>query len=733
MAVIIPMPRNGQFLFLAVGWIAGLMLAPLAQAQGPAAPESVFISVRNPITSQEFSRVKSATETACRRYRDALKKEEGQAPRRLKIVYDFNPDNQPANTALPGPCQDLAEYLRSVTDAITIAFVHGEVTRHSVLPVIACHELVMASGENVKLGNVLPDDADQLPPETFYANPRVLFYKQTAEQRGYSPAIILKMLSRDMEVLKGLRADGSVCYVDRRQPKEGGAVSVSNDPVVPAGAAGFYAPAQAERFGLCKRRLETRQEVAEAYQMPASSLREDLLQGRAPVVWSVEVRGAFTRPLLDRVRRRIDRARGQHANFIILKLSCGGGDPVVAQDLAEYLRNLKDNSGRNPVMSVAYVTPDAHDYALFVALGCTDIVMDKNAHLGGFEQVADAELLARSLEQLAAQRDYPPLLVRALIDPKVTVYRVRNRNGERRFVRGEELAELNRAGGKWEADGPNPVKEEGKLLLLDAPRAVELGLARHVVDGPDQIYEKYGLEKSAARQATGDWFEAFAGFLRNRLVSAILVMVGVTCLILALKMPGVGVPEVVAVLCFVLFFWAHAQLAFIWLAVLLFLLGLVFIATEIFVTPGVIVPGIAGVVMVLAGLGLATLERWPQTESEWVSTFGNVGQFGLAFVGALFAAVGVARYLPHIPYANRLVLAPPGERMEDATEVTPPASSLTALLGAIGIAATPLRPSGMVRFGEDFVDVVAEGSYVAPGSRVQVIEVEGNRVVVKEV
>ena len=56
-----------------------------------------------------------------------------------------------------------------------------------------------------------------------------------------------------------------------------------------------------------------------------------------------------------------------------------------------------------------------------------------------------------------------------------------------------------------------------------------------------------------------------------------------------------------------------------------------------------------------------------------------------------------------------------------------------ALLGAIGVAATPLRPSGKAQIGDDFLDVVAEGDYVAPGSRVQVIEIEGNRVVVKEV
>ena len=56
-----------------------------------------------------------------------------------------------------------------------------------------------------------------------------------------------------------------------------------------------------------------------------------------------------------------------------------------------------------------------------------------------------------------------------------------------------------------------------------------------------------------------------------------------------------------------------------------------------------------------------------------------------------------------------------------------------ALLGAIGVAATTLRPAGKARFGDEYLDVIAEGDYVNPGSRVQVIEIEGNRIVVKEV
>jgi membrane-bound serine protease (ClpP class) len=99
----------------------------------------------------------------------------------------------------------------------------------------------------------------------------------------------------------------------------------------------------------------------------------------------------------------------------------------------------------------------------------------------------------------------------------------------------------------------------------------------------------------------------------------------------------------------------------------------------------------------------------------------------------------LAWYLPHIPYASRLVLKPPSDDEENVeagemTEGRPTVGpEVLALLGAIGVAMTPLRPAGMVRFGEQFVDVVAEGSFVPAGNRVQVVEIEGNRIVVKEV
>ena len=41
---------------------------------------------------------------------------------------------------------------------------------------------------------------------------------------------------------------------------------------------------------------------------------------------------------------------------------------------------------------------------------------------------------------------------------------------------------------------------------------------------------------------------------------------------------------------------------------------------------------ISGVALIIAGLGLATLERMPQRESEWVDAVTTLGRFGFGWV-----------------------------------------------------------------------------------------------------
>ena len=135
-----------------------------------------------------------------------------------------------------------------------------------------------------RLGNALRGEAGK----PLAADQRQ-FYRDVAERGGrYAPAVVLKMLDKDMELLEGMRK-GAAWYFDARQEKQEVAQGVlvsKRVPVVPAGAAGLYSAKEAQQFGLCQLIKESRQDVAEAYQLPASSLREDPLLKRCGVNFS---------------------------------------------------------------------------------------------------------------------------------------------------------------------------------------------------------------------------------------------------------------------------------------------------------------------------------------------------------------------------------------------------------------------------------------------------------------
>jgi membrane-bound ClpP family serine protease len=699
-----------------------------AEEQG----DGLFITVRNPIDTKVVNRVLSST----RRFLDRADH------RGLKIVYDFNPDGFASNSTDYGTCRDLAEAILKLQDITTIAFVHNDVTGHTVLPVLACKEIVMSP--RAKLGDAMRGQSDPLEED------KLVFYKRVAKGRGRYPAIVLKMVDRDLEVFEGRLRNGDTWYIDKREEAEEikkGFVLSQREPVLKAGAVKLYDVAEADKYGLREHLLmDTRQAIKEAYQLPTSSLREDPLEGRSPNAWRTVVSGVLNKKMQETLTRRVRRAVGRGANLIILQLECGDGDAEVARDLGDFFRELRDDNGQYPVMTIAYVTREARNTAAFLAFGCTDIVMAKDAKLGDFkgyveERPSMDKVIGKSLEDLADKQGYPPLLARAMTDPKLIVYLVRSQKGkftERRLVTGEDWEEDRKGDRKWVQE--QLIKPAGQWLSVDAVDAKRLDVARYVYDGEPSgfgrwLEDKYGLE--TVHDARGDWLDEVAAFLCLPVVSVFLVMIGITGLILELKIPGVGLPGVVAALCFVLYFWAHYEpvrghLTF--LAILLFFLGLVLIGLEIFVIPGFGVTGISGIVLIIVSLGLVTLVKKPETTQEWLDFTATLTTLGLGLGGAVVGAMILAWYLPHIPWANRLVLVPPAEAPALVEEAGPSGEgSLAALLGTMGVAATALRPAGMARFGEAYVDVVTEGNYVAEGARVQVIEIEGNRIVVKEV
>lgn len=724
--------------------LLGLLLLPtLAVAQEAVARDGLFVTVPNPIRDEAVQQIKQKVKDAVERQRRTIQ----------TVVFDFNPDGLPAGSSNFGSCSDLADYIRNLRLGAahpgvrpnTVAFVHNEVSRHTVLPVLACNQIVMALGTDeqknprARLGDVTKGLTEPLTETARDA------YRRLAESYP-SPDLILRLLDPSL-VLKRVETAQGVRYASperiEKWRSEGKALAVKSEvpPGIEVGRAS-YDPETARAIGLSSAFYDTRADLAAALQLPRQSLSENWLVGRQVVPWRLDVVGPIDKARLDSLRRRLNTAVGRGANLVFLHLDSSGGETAHVAALAQELRQLKDRSGVYPVKLVAYVPPGrALGAACFLAVACDEIVMGTESALADFTYLrgekADALQARREmLLPLVRAQGYPEPLFRASLERNLTLVRVRAKADpadERLLTEEQYQADQASLSPEWHALGRIAPPAGEPFVIITAPLAKEWHVAQTDIDTPAALYAAYDVAPDQVRVSRDDFLDRIAEFFREPWVNFLLITVGVLCLILELKMPGVSLPGAIAAVCFVLFFWAYSFVGeFTLLAVMLFLLGLVLLGVEIFILPGFGFCGLSGVALLLTSLALVTLERWPETSRDWMDLGATLSLFAMSLAAAIIAAFIAASFLPSIPYANRLVLQPPGEE-EGVVDVPGTALIDPALLGAIGVAATTLRPSGKAQFGDEFLDVIAEGDYVSPGSRVQVVEIEGNRVVVKEV
>ena len=103
---------------------------------------------------------------------------------------------------------------------------------------------------------------------------------------------------------------------------------------------------------------------------------------------------------------------------------------------------------------------------------------------------------------------------------------------------------------------------------------------------------------------------------------------------------------------------------------------------------------------------------------------------GLGFLAfsltAVPAAVGLAfKYWPMTPMGRAFLGELPSE------DETKPDDPRRELVGKIGVAQTKMLPSGAIMIDGKVIDAVAQGMAIEPGQPVEVIEVRGNRVMVR--
>jgi membrane-bound serine protease (ClpP class) len=163
-----------------------------------------------------------------------------------------------------------------------------------------------------------------------------------------------------------------------------------------------------------------------------------------------------------------------------------------------------------------------------------------------------------------------------------------------------------------------------------------------------------------------------------------------------------------------------------WEELLLFAAGLVLIGIEAFALPGFGIAGVAGILAVVGGLSLALVGAGATVAIVIVA----LGRVAIALLVAMVGGALLLRFLPHLPFGKRLILAR-NMRAEEGYTSPPPEDEHWR--GRRGTALSPLRPAGIAEIDGARVDVVSDGSFIDAGTAIVVARVDGNRIVVRRV
>ena len=458
------------------------------------------------------------------------------------------------------------------------------------------------------------------------------------------------------------------------------------------------------------------------------------------------------------LKRRTKLAVEEGAEYLIYDVGTYGGLLKSADDISKYFIQTIPQLYSN-ARTVAYVTTEAISAGSMISVSCRDIIMKENTTIGdcapittsgtleGVEREKIESFTRAVFERAAEANHYPVALLRAMVTMQIEVYRIKNiKTGEYEFFESDSLPTDSN---DYDLGKKELIDSSGELLTLTASKAKEYGIARAVVKDLQGALDF--LAKRDNVTFTGEpimlettWSEELARWLNSPAVMAILVLLALLGVYMEFHAPGIGLPGLVAVICFVIIIGSKyiSGLAN-WIEVVIFILGVILLLIELFVIPGFGVTGIAGIILIFVGLFGMLVDNapdempWPKTPLEWKYFNQSVISLSLGVGAFIICAFLLSKYLPKIPFLGKLILVPDTSKSDGVMPVimTKPIESVTESLsiGDIGEVVSKLRPTGKAKFGDAVVDVVAEGEFVNIGTKVEIISIHGNRVVVKNV
>ena len=637
----------------------------------------------------------------------------------------------------------------------TYAFIKGKAFAGAALVALACDEIhfapdgVMGTADEVRIDWRGPKKA--LPPrlvEKTYADYATTM-KEVIAAKGRDPILLDGFIDPSTEVKLGdevLSEPDDVLVLKAGNPVSSGTASDTVELVDAAGLEGdleillYEPPLPADED---EAEVEPEAKPSSPFAAADAGDGEDQergfgetrLENYAGKVVVIEVgKESLIRQTKFRFMERIlDKAVEDGAEAIIFDMRTPGGYLFETRDLMNKLQDIE-------IPTYTFVNPEASSAGSMIAIATDKIYMKKPSTIGAAAIVAGGQGLDGTMKEKVEQ---------TFID---TVAQVAEANGRdpqlcMAFVKLEleyyaTIPTVEPDGKLWERSVLSV--GEGKLLSLSATEALQLVDGKPLfADGTaqtiEELVEKENLSGGLVRtrplgfERVADWIVKLA---------PLLLLLAIAGVYLEANSPGFGVPGIVALISFAIFFFGHhvaGKLAG-YEVIGVFLIGLLLIAVELFVIPGTLIAGALGLLLVVGSLLFAMIDKFDfrvvDGSFDLDRFFGGlstpVWNLIIGLIGASLLVMFLMRYLPELPIVRRRMLAGVTSGGPGATAVQA-SGERSEIIGLVGTAHCDLRPVGKGKFGDQILDITTETEFLDAGTAVRIISEEGGRVIVEKV
>ena len=431
------------------------------------------------------------------------------------------------------------------------------------------------------------------------------------------------------------------------------------------------------------------------------------------------IRDDIMPPLVYIVRRGVKEAMDWNADLLVLDMETNGGRVDSTEEIVGILSQFRGET-------VTYVNRNAYSAGAFISVATRQIFMAPESVIGaaapimmspgggGVQEMPDTmEIKATSaisakIRAYAQKNGHNSDVIEAMIDKQTELVI----DGKVINPKGKILTLTNREAEQQYGDPPKPLLSAGTVETLEALIA-KLGF-----EGADlKRVEPTGAEKLAT------WINA---------MNWLWLIIGAAGIYLEFKTPGFGLPGIVGICGFTLYFLGSYVAGLSGLEwPMLFLLGLLLVGVELFLLPGTVVVGLSGAALMGVALVMALVDHYPGMPR--IPTLPQLQiplrDLGIAAVGAVVVLAVLARFLPKTSIYGSLV-AQSASGVESVQRIE---REQTARMGREGVALSVLRPGGKAQFGDDVLDVMSQGEMIDAGTRVRIVGNSSSEAIVEPV